>query len=81
MIVHIRLFAAAKDVMKSEQISLEIRNGATIGELRTTLSAKHPELASITGHSLFAVANDYVGNEHILEDETTVACIPPVSGG
>ena len=81
MIVHIRLFAAAKDAIDSDRISLEIADGATIDDLKRELSSKHPELAAITGHSLFAIDNEYVSGNHILNDQVTVACIPPVSGG
>lgn len=81
MIVHIRLFAAAKDAIQSDSISVEIRDGGTVDDLQAKLSSAHPELASIAGHSLFAIDNEYVGGQQVLESGQTVALIPPVSGG
>ena len=81
MIVHLRLFAVARQLAGSDQLELELPTGATIGDLRRALLARVPALAPMAGHLLFAVDAEYASDATALSATSDVACIPPVSGG
>ena len=81
MIVHVRMFAAAKDAIRTDTLTITLPVGATVNDLRRELASSYPELETILHHSLFAVDNEYVSADHRLVDQATIACIPPVSGG
>jgi molybdopterin synthase sulfur carrier subunit len=50
-------------------------------ELRKLLIEREPHLADVLKVCLFAVNQEYVGEDFILKGGETVAVIPPVSGG
>ena len=81
MIVKLLLFAAAKEIAKSDQIEIEVAEGCTVEELKITLVAKHPELAELTKRSAFAVEQVFSNDQTQINANSEVAMIPPVSGG
>jgi molybdopterin converting factor small subunit len=81
MNVEVKLFAVAKQLVGDTAIELDVREGTTIGDLRSRLAAEYPDLAPLLPHVLFAVGSQYVGDSHAIVDATPIACIPPVSGG
>jgi molybdopterin synthase sulfur carrier subunit len=52
-----------------------------VGELRKLLVEREPHLADVLKVCLFAVNQEYVGEDFVLKGGETVAVIPPVSGG
>jgi sulfur-carrier protein len=81
MKMRLMLFAMARDICGKEVIDVELADGGTIGDLRTVLGAKTPDLSALLGSSLFAVGTEYVPDDFTLKEGVEVACIPPVSGG
>lgn len=81
MRVRVKLFAVARELAGSSEIIVELREGATIDDLRTELITLVPALARIVPHSLWAVGTEYVGGDAVLPNDADVALIPPVSGG
>jgi molybdopterin converting factor small subunit len=81
MKVRLMLFAMARDICGQEVIEVELANGATIGELRTAISAEVPNVSALMGSSMFAAGTEYVQDDFTLKEGVEVACIPPVSGG
>lgn len=81
MRIRVKLFAAARELAGSNEIVVELRDGATIAELRDELTARVPTLGRIMPHSLWAIGAEYVNDDAALNENADVALIPPVSGG
>ncbi len=81
MNVQVKLFAAAKDLARSEAVTVEVVDGATIAEVREALLAAVPALASIVPHALWAVDARYSPENTRVTKQSEIALIPPVSGG
>lgn len=81
MIVHVRLFAAAKELAGTDVLEVEVPDGANVADLRRAVVAMAPSLATIVRHSLWAMGTAYVGDDVEVQANADIALIPPVSGG
>jgi molybdopterin converting factor subunit 1 len=81
MTVRVKLFAVAKERVNREEVTIEIPSSATVGDLREAIEAQYPVLANILPHALWAVDAAYANDSTILNEQSDVALIPPVSGG
>lgn len=81
MIVHVHLFARARDLARTDQIKTELAEGATVAELRRRLAAEYPALTGLLERSAIAVDNDFADDSRVLSANAEVAFLPPVSGG
>jgi sulfur-carrier protein len=80
--VNVRLFAHARELAGGESVCVSVSERATIRELRQALLVRLPAAAELLRRSMFAIDNEYVGDEVLLPDDASeIACIPPVSGG
>jgi molybdopterin converting factor subunit 1 len=81
MIVHVRLFARARDLAGANAVRVELPDAATIADLRRRLAADYPALAGLLERSALAVENDFADDSRVLSANAEVALLPPVSGG
>jgi molybdopterin converting factor subunit 1 len=81
MICRVRLFARAKDLAGTEVASVEVPDGATVGQLRQRLAAAYPALTGLLGRSAIAVNDDFADDMLTLPLQAEIAVLPPVSGG
>ena len=81
MNVHVKLFAVAKELAGSDELSVELPAGATIGDLRSEIVILAPALTRIVPHALWAVGAEYANDETPISNQSEIALIPPVSGG
>ena len=81
MKVRVKLFAVAKELAGCHVLSVELPAAATIKDLRGAIVIASPALARIVPHALWAVGAEYANNNTILNEESEIALIPPVSGG
>ncbi len=81
MNVRVKLFAVAKELAGSSEVSVELSPGATIGDLRTAIVGSTPALAQITPHAMWAVDTHYATETTTITEQSEIALIPPVSGG
>jgi molybdopterin converting factor subunit 1 len=81
MNVRVKLFAAAKDLAKTDMLEVDVPENATVSQLRSSVVAKFPALEKIVAHSLWAIGTEYVSDKDRLTETSDVALIPPVSGG
>ena len=81
MIIKLVFFARARELAGESCATMQLREHATVGELKIKLSEKFPELAPILKHCAIAVDQEYAADSHELRDGCEVGCIPPVSGG
>lgn len=80
MRVTVKMFAAARDAV-GQSVAVELRDRATIADLRDKLIIDYPQLADLVRRAMFAVDASYASDDSVISSESEVACIPPVSGG
>jgi molybdopterin converting factor subunit 1 len=81
MIVHVYLFARAKDLIGTDLVVLELPQPATVADLRRRLADRFPALAPLLPRSGLAVNEEYARDDQPLTADDEVALVPPVSGG
>lgn len=81
MKVDIRLFAALREVLGRGEVTLNVSEGATVGELQGQLMREYPAVEAFLATLVWAVNEDYVSAEHRLREGDEIALIPPISGG
>ncbi len=81
MQVVVKLFGSVREATGCKELSVEIDDGATLGELREQLAREHAIFAEL-GERLAASINfDVSAFETALADGDEVAFLPPVAGG
>ncbi|OYW21403.1 MAG: hypothetical protein B7Z55_05830 [Planctomycetales bacterium 12-60-4] len=82
LIIHVRLFARAKDLAGTDRCELRLSQPATtLGDLRALLLQCFPDLIPLGPRLLAAVDTDYAADSLPLKSGVEVAFFPPVSGG
>lgn len=81
MKVRVKLFAAARELAGSDTLELEIAERATLADLRHTVVEAFPALQRIMQHTMWAVDAEYARDDSIINEDSEIALIPPVSGG
>ena len=81
MKVKIKFFAILRERAGAGEITEEVREGCTVGELWQALKQEYPKLAPVEIRLLYAVNKNYVGADHVLKERDEVVFVPPVSGG
>ena len=81
MKVRVKFFAILRERAGVADVSKEIAEGSTVGELWRQLQKDYPKLDVPGIRLLYAVNQNYVGLDHLLSDRDEVVFIPPVSGG
>lgn len=81
MKLEVSLFARAKELAKTDRLSLELEEGTTVGAFRRRLALECPALAGLLERSAVAVNEEFAGDDTILNPDAKIALLPPVSGG
>ena len=81
MRVKVKFFAILRERVGSGEITKEIRDGSTVAELWEALKAEYPNLSPVTTRLLYAVNQNYVSADCVLNERDEVVFVPPVSGG
>lgn len=81
MTVTVKLFAAARDIIGSASIDLELPQGATVAEVRAAISHQYPAAERLIARSAIALNHDYALDSDVVPQNAELAVIPPVSGG
>ncbi len=79
--IRVLAFATASDALGGSEREVEIREGASVADLKRLLERDRPGLAALWPRIALAVDERLAGDAHILEDGAEVALLPPVSGG
>jgi molybdopterin synthase catalytic subunit len=79
--VHVRLFAALRDVVGASSIWIDLPHGALAEELVDELARRHPRFAPYREHTMIAVQGTFLQEDAKLHEGDEVALMPPVSGG
>ena len=81
MILNVKLFAQASDLVGSAEVAVTIDDQTTVADLRKTLQTEYPQLKPIVSQLFVAINNDYANDSQTIPEHAEVACFPPVSGG
>ena len=81
MTVTVKLFAAAREMIGSDAVSLELPEAATIADAKRILCQMFPQIAGLLSRSVVARNMDYALNADVIAVGDELAVIPPVSGG
>ena len=81
MKIELLLFANSKDLFGKSQISIELPDEATVGDLKAALVAQKPNAALLIQRCAFSVDQRYATDTTLLLAKHEIAMIPPVSGG
>ncbi|MEO8268867.1 MAG: MoaD/ThiS family protein [Aureliella sp.] len=79
--VEVRLFAAAADLAAARQLRLIVPRGCRLSELIRHLLEQYPALSALAHVSRWAVEEQFVSADFVIDRELAIAMIPPVSGG
>ncbi len=81
MHVHVLFFGMLKDLAGKSDDTLELREGATVGDVLAYCESQIPRLKDAMASLAIAVNQHYAGAETALRSGDEVALLPPVSGG
>jgi len=81
MEVTIRLFASLRELAGTGQCTLDMPEGATLGQVIERLVGRYPALDGHQESWHFAVNQDHAEIDVALKDGDTVAIFPYVAGG
>ena len=81
MKVKVKLFAILRERAGTAEVTKEIQEGSTVGDLWAALQQDYPKLAVPGIRLLYAVNQDYVRPDRVLKNSDEVVFVPPVSGG
>jgi molybdopterin converting factor subunit 1 len=81
MVITIKTFASVKDIFGHEELSLDVDDTITAGEVVDMLCEKHPGLLGIKETLITAVNEEYCAKDTVLKQNDILAVFPPVSGG
>ena len=79
--VRILLFASTRDAVGQDALTLDLDEGATIGDLRRQLADRCPTIRDLIHRSMIAINDRYAHDDEAIPPIGEIACIPPVSGG
>ena len=78
-IIHIQVFASLKEYFNSEfELTASI---STISELKIELEKLNPNSKKILQACRFAIKENFVSQEYILNENDKIVILPPSSGG
>jgi molybdopterin converting factor subunit 1 len=81
MILHVRLFARARDLAGADVVAVEVAGGATVADLRAALARTQPRVAGLLQRCALAVNAEFAEGSQALHAGDEIALLPPVSGG
>tara|TARA_Y100000588_G_C14183068_1_gene894594 strand:+ start:846 stop:1091 length:246 start_codon:yes stop_codon:yes gene_type:complete len=81
MAITVLFFASLADAVGIRELSLSHVSGDTVASVRNRLVETYPQIAEFTPTLLYAVNEDYADEDTPVPADTTLALIPPVSGG
>lgn len=81
MDVTVLLFASIAEAAGARRVAVPFEPGDTVASVRDRLVASHPKLARFLPTLLYALDEEYVKEDEPVAAGSTLALIPPVSGG
>lgn len=81
MIIQVKLFAVARDLVGADQLQVELSGTCTVETLKEAMVQLQPNLAPMIDFMRIAVDSQFATADTQILADSEIACIPPVSGG
>mmetsp|Transcript_12523 Transcript_12523/g.18913 ORF Transcript_12523/g.18913 Transcript_12523/m.18913 type:complete len:82 (+) Transcript_12523:210-455(+) len=81
MLINIKFFASAREVVGIHSLSLDVEADCDTDTLRNILLEKFPQLTDSIHEISIAVNKKYIQGVQVLQPNDEIALIPPISGG
>jgi molybdopterin synthase catalytic subunit len=81
MKIVVKLFGSVREAIGARELSVEVAEGATAGDLRTQLAAEHAAFDELGDRLAVSVNLELADLATVLAPGDEVAFLPPVSGG
>ena len=81
MAATVLLFASIAEKAGVRKLEIEVAPGATVASVREQVIERFPQLRGFVPTLMYALDEEYVRDTAAVCDGSTVALIPPVSGG
>jgi molybdopterin converting factor subunit 1 len=81
MKLRVLFFSVLRDITGTDEITLEVPAGSTMGDLLAQIESRWPKLRDWQNSLLLALDQTYVKRTEPLHDGAEVAIMPPVQGG
>ena len=81
MTILVRMFARCRDLVEAEAVTIEVRDGGTVADVRAALGEAFPALRGMLPRCAVAVNDDFAADDATLPAGASAALLPPVSGG
>ncbi|OYW76452.1 MAG: hypothetical protein B7Z37_08990, partial [Verrucomicrobia bacterium 12-59-8] len=78
MKLRVLFFSVLRDITATDEVTLEVPAGATMGDLLTQIESRWPKLRDWENSLLLALDQTYVKRTEPLHDDAEVAIMPPV---
>ena len=75
------LFASVAERAGTRKFTLDLAEPATVGSARDAIVARYPALEPFVPNLMYALDEQYVREGDAVTARSTLALIPPVSGG
>ncbi len=79
--VNALFFASYRDLLGTSELTVELTEGATVGDLVSELRGRGAPFDALPAEPAIAVNRSYAFLHEALNSEDEVAFIPPVAGG
>ena len=80
MKITVLLFGISTDLVGASSIDFDLPESSTVGDFKNSLQDQYPSLSQLNSYAI-AVNESYASDADKLNENDTVAIIPPVSGG
>jgi molybdopterin synthase catalytic subunit len=81
MKVTVLFFAFFRELVGTNEVEMDLGDGATLQELKVTLGNRFSELGDQWDVAVFSVNREYAKPDQVLGEGDEVAVFPPISGG
>jgi molybdopterin synthase catalytic subunit len=81
MKIQVKYFATLRDRAGHREEEVELEEGASVSDLKGSLSARNAQLAEALGSCLVSINHEFAFDGDPLNEGDEVAIFPPVSGG
>lgn len=81
MQIHMRYFAALREITGLREEALNIPENSTVAEVRAFLLKRYPQLENALARAVCAINHQYVTPETHVQENDEIVFIPPVGGG
>lgn len=81
MNITLRFFGQLRELTRTEQIDLTVKDKTRIEDLVWLIGERFPNVREHLEHVSFSIDNEYAAKDAPLQEGSEVGLLPPISGG